>query len=59
MAKILWPESVLEVLSELPEREREVILEKVSSSLARKDSLANLAVIQGGSSCKRRVRVGR
>ena len=30
MAGILWPESVLEVLLELPEREREIILEKVS-----------------------------
>ncbi len=30
MAEILWPESVLEVLLELPERERETILEKVS-----------------------------
>lgn len=30
MAKVLWPESVLEVLLELPERERRTILEKVS-----------------------------
>lgn len=30
MAEILWPERVLEVLLELPEREREIILEKVS-----------------------------
>lgn len=30
MAEVLWPESVLVVLLELPEREREIILEKVS-----------------------------
>jgi mRNA-degrading endonuclease RelE of RelBE toxin-antitoxin system len=30
MAKVYWPESVLEVLSELPERERQIILEKVT-----------------------------
>ena len=30
MAVVHWPESVLEVLSELPERERDVILEKVT-----------------------------
>ncbi len=30
MAEVLWPESVLEVPLELPEREREIILEKVS-----------------------------
>ena len=30
MAQVLWPESVLEVLLELPEREREIILEKVT-----------------------------
>lgn len=30
MAQLLWPESVLEVLLELPEREREIILEKVT-----------------------------
>ena len=31
MAEVLWSESVLEVLLEFPEREREIILEKVSS----------------------------
>ncbi len=30
MAEVLWPERVLEVLLELPEREREIILRKVS-----------------------------
>lgn len=30
MAEVLWPESVLETLLALPEREREIILEKVS-----------------------------
>ena len=30
MAEVLWTESVLEVLLELSEREREIILEKVS-----------------------------
>jgi len=30
MAEIVWPETVLEVLLELPERERDIILEKVS-----------------------------
>ena len=30
MVEVLWPESVLEVLLELSEREREIILEKVS-----------------------------
>ena len=30
MAEVLWPESVLQVLMELPDREREIILQKVS-----------------------------
>ena len=30
MAQILWPESVLDVLLELPEREREIILDKAT-----------------------------
>ena len=30
MANVLWPESVLEILLELPEREREMIIDKVS-----------------------------
>jgi hypothetical protein len=30
MAKVFWPESVLEVLLELPEKEREIILERAS-----------------------------
>ena len=33
MAEVLWPESVLEVFLELPEREREIIiLQKYRSS---------------------------
>lgn len=31
MAKVLWPESLVETLLELPERERALILEKVSA----------------------------
>ena len=30
MANVHWPESVLEVLAELPERERDIIIEKTT-----------------------------
>ncbi len=28
MAKVIWPENILEILLEMPDRERELILEK-------------------------------